>query len=104
MRNAFALVACAFLLTACESYGDLTSDAFEQGGATQSKFTLDAARCQASANVQRNYEIEGIDGTHVERHEIYNRAITACMRANGYIRRDWSPDVAVPYHVDPTPG
>ena len=104
MRKALVILACATLLTGCESVGDLTSDAFAQGSATQSRFTLDSAQCQAVAETQRNYDIRGISGTHVSRHEIYNRAFATCMRANGYVRQDWSPDIAFPYNVDPTPG
>jgi hypothetical protein len=104
MRSAAALFACAFLLTACESIGDLTSDAFDPGSAMQSKFTLDSADCAAAAGRRRDYTLPGITGTHVERHEIFNGAMTACMQAKGYVRRDWSPNIAVPYSIDPFPG
>jgi hypothetical protein len=104
MRKA-ALWATVVLTTlgGCESYGDLTSDAFDPGTASQSRFTLDAAECRADAEIPRSYDLHGIGGTHVERHEIYNRAFTQCMTAAGYTRRDWSPDIADPYKIDPTP-
>lgn len=104
MRSVLALLAGAFLLAGCESFGDLTSDAFDPGGAMQSTFELDSAACNAAALQQRDYYISGIAGTHAERHELFNRVFAACMRRNGYVRRDWSPDIAVPYNIDPTPG
>jgi hypothetical protein len=103
-ERAFGLLICTLLLSGCESYGDLTSDAFDPGGATQTRFTRDSADCQAHAEIPRSYEIQGVAGTHVERHEIYNRAFTACMQADGYARRDWSPNIAVPYDINPWPG
>ncbi len=103
LRRALLIAAC-IALAGCESYGDLTSDAFEPGGASQSRFTLDSADCQAKAEVSRSYGIRGIEGTHTERHEIFNRAYAACMKAAGYARRDWSPDISDPYKIDPTPG
>lgn len=97
-----AIIALA-ALSGCESYGDLTSDAFDPGNTPQSRFTLDAAECKAEAEVPRSYDLHGIGGTHVERHEIYNRAFTRCMTAAGYARRDWSPEIPDPYKIDPTP-
>lgn len=104
MRKRLVVLACAVLLSGCESYGDLTSDAFDPGTVTQSRFTMDAAHCEAQADIPRNYEVIGIAGTRSERHEIFNEAFTACMRLRGYARRDWSPDIPVPYNIDPTPG
>jgi hypothetical protein len=104
MLRRVLLAAVCLVLAGCDSYGDLTSDAFEPGGATQTRFTLDSADCQAKADIARSYDIRGIAGTHVERHEIFNRAYVACMRAAGYARRDWSPDIPDPYSIDPTPG
>lgn len=104
MRKRLVVLGCAVLLSGCESYGDLTSDAFDQGSATQSRFTMDAAHCEARADIPRNYNTIGITGTREERHEIFNRAFAACMRVHGYARRDWSPDIPVPYQIDPTPG
>ncbi len=104
MRNALAVCACILLLAGCESYGDLTSDAFDPGNATASRFTLDSAQCAAQATNAISYNIRGIAGTHVERHEMFNRAYAACMQASGYARRDWSPDIPVPYKIDPIPG
>jgi hypothetical protein len=99
-----ALLATLFaLLCGCESYGDLTSDAFEPGAASQSRFTLDASECKAEAEIPRSYDPHGIYGTHTERHEIYNQAFARCMSAAGYARRDWSPDVPNPYSIDATP-
>ena len=103
MRKAFALIAGVLLLAGCESYGDLTSDAFDPGRATQSKFVFDNDHCRASAEEKISYEMSAIFGTHVERHQIYNRTYTLCMKANGYARRD-GLDIAVPYDVDPFPG
>ncbi len=97
-------VGVALLLAGCDSLGDLTSDAFDPGNTTQGRFTMDSAQCQAAAEGPRSYDIRGIAGTHAERHEIFNRAYTACMRRLRYVRRDWSPDIAVPYQVDPFPG
>jgi hypothetical protein len=96
------LVACGLLLGGCESYGDLTSDAFYPGRATQTQFLTDGATCGVQADIPRNYEITGIEGTHVARHEIYNRAFTQCMQAHGYARRDLTPNI--PYDIDPWPG
>ena len=104
MRSALAAVACALLLAGCESYGDLTSDAFDPGNATASRFSLDSAECAARAENKINYEIRGIAATHAERHEMFNRAYAACMQAGGYVRRDWSPDIPVPYKINPIPG
>jgi hypothetical protein len=88
-------------LAGCTSYGDYTSDAFDPDGATQEHFTMDSARCRDKAEVRRSYDIRGIAGTHVERHEIFNRAYVTCMKANGYALRDWSPDIAVPFDIKP---
>ena len=104
MLKAALLIAACIALAGCESYGDLTSDAFEPGAATQTRFTFDSADCQAKAANARDYNIHGIAGTHTERHEIFNRAFVACMKAAGYARRDWSPDIPDPYMIDPTPG
>ncbi|HXC54458.1 MAG TPA: hypothetical protein VNU97_04125 [Rhizomicrobium sp.] len=103
-RRALAALACATLLGGCESYGDLTSDAFDPGSAAPSTFTLDDADCAAQAELSRSDDIQAIAATHAERHEIFNRAYTLCMQRHGYARRDWSPDIALPYKIDPTPG
>jgi len=102
MRRIAIFFVAGALLAGCESYGDLTSDAFEP--ASQSRFTLDSAECEAKADAVRDYDLHGIEGTHAERHEIFNRAFAACMRAAGYVRRDWSPDMPNPYKIDPMPG
>lgn len=102
-RRPVTILFAAMLLCGCEFYGNLTSDAFDAGNASQSQFTLDAAQCEAQAQVRRDYGLHGITGTHTDRHEIYNRALTACMRTAGYARRDWSADIPSPYSVDPTP-
>ena len=103
MRKSLALVGAVFLLTGCESFGDLTSDAFDPGTATQSRFQLDDAQCRAQGDQARDSTLPGIDGTHQERHQIFNRAYARCMAQSGYARRDWSPDIPNPYDVDPTP-
>lgn len=103
MRKAWLIAAMtSLLLCGCESYGDLTSDAFDPGSASMSQFTMDSAACQERANADREYRLAGIYGSHAERHEIFNRAYAACMQAAGYSRRDWSPEV--PYTVDARPG
>lgn len=96
-------VLCALLLAGCDGIGDLTSDAYDPGDATQSRFTVDSEDCQAGANTVRNYNIYGVTGTHAERHEIFNRAYARCMQKAGYARRDWSPEIADPYAIDPLP-
>ena len=104
LRPLLIAIAGAALLAGCESYGDLTSDAFDPGTASPSRFTLDSADCQAAADDARDYDIHGITGSHAERHEMFNRAFVRCMRRLGYARRDWSPDIPDPYAIDPTPG
>ncbi len=103
-RRALAIAACALLLAGCESFGDLTSDAFDPGKSSQSRFLRDSALCKDRAEVKRSYEFAGIAGSHAERHEIFNRAYTACMVANGYPPRDRTLDPTFPYNVDPWPG
>jgi len=102
-RRALLIAAC-IALAGCESYGDLTSDAFEPGNATQARFILDSADCQARAENSRSYDVRGITATHAERHEIFNAAYADCMKAAGYPRRDWSPEIPDPFAIDPTPG
>ena len=104
LRPLLIAIACAALLAGCESYGDLTSDAFDPGAASQSRFTLDSADCEAAAGDVRDYQTDGIEGTHAERHEMFNRAYVVCMHRLGYARRDWSPDIPNPYRMDLTPG
>ncbi len=104
MRRALAALAGLLLLAGCESFGDLTSDAFDPGNMPQSRFRQDNAYCAAKAELKRSYDLQGIYGTHAERHEAFNRAYAACMRENGYALRGWSPDIAFPYDIDPTPG
>ncbi|MEI9995198.1 MAG: hypothetical protein WDM91_11430 [Rhizomicrobium sp.] len=94
---------CMLSLAGCESRGDLTSDAFEPGNVPQSRFVLDNADCTVKADNRRDYQLPGITEPQTARHEIYNRAYTACMAADGYVRRDWSPDIPVPYSVDLRP-
>ena len=103
MRRCLALVGAVLLLAGCDSFGDLNSDAFDPGAATQSRFQLDDGQCRVQGNLARDSEIYGITGTHRERHEIFNRAYTRCMARSGYARRDWSPDIPTHYDVDPTP-
>ena len=103
MRRVAVLAGAVFLLAGCESFGDLTSDAFDPGTATQSRFQLDDAQCRAKGDVERSSTLLGITGTHQERHQIFNRAYARCMAQSGYARRDWSPDIPDPYHIDPTP-
>jgi hypothetical protein len=104
MRKVLALFACSLLLAGCESFGDLTSDAFDPGAATQSKFIFDNEHCKAAAEDLLSYDTRGITGTHIDRHEMYNRAYAGCMQKNGYARRDGLPNITVPYDVDPWPG
>jgi hypothetical protein len=103
LRRATLALCAAAVLGGCESYGNLTSDAFDPGNASQSRFTFDAGQCAAQAQISRDYGLHGITGTHTDRHEIYNHALAACMQGAGYARRDWSPAVPSPYSVDPTP-
>ena len=103
MRKRLALVGALLLLTGCDSFGDLNSDAFDPGAATQSRFQLDDGECREKGNLARDTEIPGITGTHQERHEIFNRAYARCMTQSGYARRDLSPDIPTHYDVDPTP-
>ncbi len=104
MRRVLAATICAALLGGCESYGDLTSDAYDPGRASQTRFSMDSAECQSEANDVRDFEIEGITGTHEDRHEIFNNVFARCMHRDGYVRRDWSLGVPDPYAFDPTPG
>ena len=104
MRRALAALAGLLLLTGCESFGDLTSDAFDPGSAQQSRFLQDNADCAAKAELKRSYDLQGIYGTHIDRHQAFNHAYAICMRQNGYVLRGWSPDIAFPYDVDPMPG
>jgi hypothetical protein len=101
-RRVFAAMVLLLLVSGCESYGDLTSDAFDPGKADQSRFLADSAQCQQQAEQKRSYDIPGIEATHAGRHEIFNRAYISCMQGNGYVRRDWTP--YMPYSVDPWPG
>jgi hypothetical protein len=103
MRSAFVL-ALAVVLAGCESYGDLTSDAFDPGSASQSKFTLDSADCAARAGSARDYNTFAIAGADANQHVVFNRAYAACMATDGYARRDWSPKIPLPYKIDPTSG
>ena len=103
MRKCLALVGAVLLLAGCESFGDLNSDAFDPGAATQSRFQLDDAQCREQGNIARDTTLPGFNGTHQERHQIFNRAYARCMAQNGYARRDWSPDIPTHYDVDPTP-
>jgi len=102
-RHALLIAALATGLAGCESYGDLTSDAFDPAGAPQTQFTLDAANCAARADYPRDYDFVGITGDTEARHEIYNRAFTACMAKLGYPRRDVSRKFPAPYTFDFTP-
>ncbi len=104
MLKACALIAGVLLLAGCESFGDLTSDAFDPGAATQSKFVFDNEHCRAAAEEYISYDIHGITGSHTDRHEMFNSAYTHCMKQNGYARRDGLPNITVPYDVDPWPG
>ena len=103
MRKCLALVGTVLLLAGCESFGDLNSDAYDPGTATQSRFQLDEGQCRAQGNVARETTLPGITGTHQERHQIFNRAYARCMARGGYARRDWSPDIPSTYDIDPTP-
>ena len=103
MRRAAAFAAALLLLAGCDSLGNLTSDAFDPGGATQSRFVLDSAQCGAKAANRLDNDITGIAGTHAERHAMYNRVYTDCMQGYGYARRSWSPAIPIPYAIDPTP-
>jgi hypothetical protein len=102
-RRAGLIAACAALLAGCESYGDLTSDAFDPGNATASRFALDAAQCAAKAQYPRDYQLPGITEPDSVRHDIFNRAYTECMAALGYPRRDWSYRIPTPYALDLRP-
>jgi hypothetical protein len=102
-KHALLIATLAACLAGCESYGDLTSDAFEPGTASQSRFTLDAADCAADANYPRNYDEVGIWSDSGARHEIFNHAYTICMAKLGYPRRDVSVKFPAPYTFDFTP-
>src|SRR4051812_1278886 len=90
-------LAAALLCAGCESYGDLTADAFDPGTASQGQFVRDSDMCTDRANIPRDYREAGAYGTHTERHEIFNAAYTACMVARGYRQR--SVQFAAPYDV-----
>jgi hypothetical protein len=102
-KRALALAALAVGLAGCESYGDLTSDAFEPGNVPQTRFDLDAANCAASAEYPRQYDLAGIHGSDAARHRIFNRAYTECMAKLGYARRGWSVKYPAPYTFDLRP-
>lgn len=101
MRSRWLAVVWLLALCGCTSFGDYTSDAFDPGAASHERFEMDSARCQAQAEDSRSYNIRGIAGTHIERHQLFNRAFVVCMRATGYALRDWSLDIAVPYSIKP---
>ena len=92
-------IAAILLLGACESFGDLNSDTFDPGRATQSAFALDSAQCRARAEDRQDYNGTAVDASDEEWHEMFNQAYAACMQADGYVRRDWSPTIPVPYDV-----
>ncbi|HWD29333.1 MAG TPA: hypothetical protein VG387_19325 [Rhizomicrobium sp.] len=102
-KRVLLLAALAAALAGCQSYGDLTSDAFNPGKASQTQFSMDAAGCAAAAEYPRNYDAVGIWGDNETRHEVYNRAYTVCMAKLGYARRDWSGKYPAPYRFDFTP-
>jgi hypothetical protein len=105
MFERLAFVLCGgLLLCGCTSYGDYTSDAFDPGHANQARFSADAAECQNQAEIDRSYTIRGIAGTHVERHDLYNRALVSCMQREGYALRGSTVRAPIPYEVDPWPG
>ncbi|HEY0106962.1 MAG TPA: hypothetical protein VGB91_12835 [Rhizomicrobium sp.] len=104
LRRLVLIGGIAALLAGCDSVGDLNSDAFDPGDASQTRFTFASDHCAEQAAQRRDYDIRSIGATHAERHEIYNRAYSACMTANGYVRRGWSPDILDPYTIDPLRG
>jgi hypothetical protein len=103
LKRALLIAAVVACLAGCESYGDLTSDAFDPGNSSEMQFSLDAGNCAAAAEYPREYDTPGITGDSEARHEIFNRAYTVCMAKRGYERRDWSGKYPAPYVFDFTP-
>lgn len=104
MLERCAILAAALTLCGCTSYGDYTSDAFDPGGVSQTRFTTDAAACESQAEIKRSYSLPGIVGTHVSRHELFNQTFAVCMRSEGYALRGSTLDAPIPYDVNPWPG
>ena len=102
-RRALLVVALAAGLAGCESYGDLTSDAFDPGTVSATRFELDSANCAASAEYPRQYDLAGIHSSSGRRHRIFNQAYTGCMAKLGYARRGTSLKYPLPYTFDFTP-
>ena len=84
MKRQALILLCLLAASGCGRWADLDSDAFAPGNATQERFKLDSDACNAEAENVRSYSIAGVEADNVDRHAIFNRAFTDCMRAKGY--------------------
>ena len=78
------ILICVLALAGCGRWADLGSDAFAPGDASHEQFLDDSKACTQKADEARTYSLAGIAADNVDKHEIFNRAFAACMKAKGY--------------------
>ena len=84
MRRRALILICVLAAAGCGRWADLNSDAFAQGSATQEQFARDSTVCAQKAEDERSFSNDGLAADNVDKHAIFNRAYTGCMRAKGY--------------------
>jgi uncharacterized protein (DUF1810 family) len=72
---------------------DYDSDHFDPGHASWGQFVIDNRNCQSEAATAANYGIRAIEGSSFDRHRMYNRTYSDCMKARGYGTRSWLRDI-----------
>jgi hypothetical protein len=99
MKSQALILICVLAAAGCGRWADLDSDAFAQGNATQEHFKLDSTACAQKAENARSYGITGMAADNVDKHAIFNRAYTACMKAKGYQEADSALDFWQAYNL-----
>ena len=85
MKRLFLVLVLA--ASGCARYVDMGPGAFEMGGVSFERFQNDGRQCTIEAEHERSYSLRGIEGSNVDRTEIFNRAFAKCMHAKGYEER-----------------
>jgi len=90
---ALAVLSGTIFLVGCASFTNYDSDDFDPGHTSWQQFVIDNRNCQSKAATVADYDMRAIDGSSFNRHRLYNRTYSDCMKEHGYDTRSWLQNV-----------